>query len=198
LVFATNQSVTELYKILLPDFYDRIVQHVVHIPPLRETLEDRLTDWKNVWDGLKLTGKAPDEPELVNWLKQLPLYGNYRDLQKIAMYYHVFNQFDEDIKKMSGAKSAFHYAKNEFEKYHANVLKTDKEKFNFNVTQSTKEMLADYLYEMQNWAVSKFGGRKSAVEHFKRLGDTVTEKTFNDWKNKKSVNKSSPRSKRKL
>jgi hypothetical protein len=25
------------------------------------------------------------------------------------------------------------------------------------------------------------------VEHFKSIGDTVVEKTFNDWKNKKSL-----------
>lgn len=187
LIFATNKSIDELRECLLPDFYDRIVQHVVNIPPLRETDEDRIKDWESIWKGLKFEGEAPKEPELINWLKKLPLYGNYRDLQKIAMYYNAFNQFDEETKKMLKEKNAFEYAKNEFEKYHSPAVQTEKEKFNFNTSQTTKEMKADYLYELQDWAVKKFKGRKKAIEHFRELGDTITEKTFNDWKNKKSI-----------
>lgn len=190
LIFATNKSVEELRNILLPDFYDRIVQHVIHIPPLRETIEDRLTDWENVWKALKFEGNpsCPKEEKLLRWLKNLPLYGNYRDLQKIAMYYNAFNQFDDETKKMLKEKTAFEYAKNEFEKYHLPIATpTEKEKYNFNLTQTTKEMIANYQYELQDWAVKKFKGRKKAIEHFRRLGDTVTEKTFNDWKNKKSL-----------
>jgi transcriptional regulator with AAA-type ATPase domain len=187
LIFATNKSVAELRNELLPDFYDRIVQHVVNIPSLNETVEDRLMDWENVWKGLKFKGDAPKELELVKWLKHLPLYGNYRDLQKIAMYYNAFNQFDEGTKKMLNETNAFQYAKNEFEKYHSPVVQLGKEKFNFNIKQTTKEMIADYLFELQDWAVSKFAGRKAAIEHFNSKGDTVTEKTFNDWKNKRSL-----------
>lgn len=189
LIFATNKGVSELQKALLPDFYDRIVQHVVNIPPLRETVEDRLMDWENVWKGLRFKGEAPKEPELVKWLKQLPLYGNYRDLQKIAMYYNAFNQFDDETKAMLNETTAFQYAKNEFEKYHSPITQHGKEMFNFNIQQTTKQMIADYLFELQDWAVNKFGGRKKAIEHFRSIGDTVTEKTFNDWKNKRSIKK---------
>lgn len=189
LIFATNKSVAELRNELLPDFYDRIVQHVINIPSLNETVEDRLTDWENIWKGLKFKGDAPKELEFIKWLKHLPLYGNYRDLQKIAMYYNAFNQFDAETKKMLNETNAFQYAKNEFEKYHSPVVQLGKERFNFNIKQTTKEMIADYLFELQDWAVSKFEGRKPAIEHFKSIGDTVTEKTFNDWKNKKSISK---------
>ncbi|MCS6795210.1 MAG: sigma-54 factor interaction domain-containing protein [Raineya sp.] len=184
LIFATNKSIKELQEILLPDFYDRIVQHVIHIPPLRDTPEDRITDWEKVWKELKFGDKVPKEKELLKWLEKLPLYGNYRDLQKIAMYYKAFNDFDEETKKMLAEKSAFEYAKNEFEKYHSPNTISENEKFNFNTQQTTKEMIADYLYELQDWAVKKFKGRKKAIEHFRKLGDTVTEKTFNNWKKK--------------
>jgi len=187
LIFATNKNVAELRNELLPDFYDRIVQHVVSIPSIRETIEDRNTDWRNIWKGLRFKGDAPEELELVKWLKQLPLYGNYRDLQKIAIYYNTFNLFDDSTKKMLDEKSAFQYAKNEFEKYHSPIVQLGNEKFNFNISQTTKEMIADYLFELQDWAVSKFKGRKSAIGHFKSLSDTVAEKTFNDWKNRKSL-----------
>lgn len=187
LIFATNKSVAELRNELLPDFYDRIVQHVVNIPAIRETTEDRLKDWETIWRGLKFKGNAPKELELATWLKQLPLYGNYRDLQKIAMYYNAFNQFDEITKKMLNEKNAFHYAKKEFEKYHSPVVQFEKEKFNFNIHQTTKEMIADYWYELQDWAVNKFGERKKAIEHFRSIGDTVSPETFNNWKNRNSL-----------
>lgn len=198
LIFATNKNVNELRNELLPDFYDRIVQHVVNIPPLRETIEDRISDWNEIWSKLKLKGKdkegkevllksPPNDPSRDNWLLKLPLYGNYRDLQKIAMYYNVFNQFDEVTKDMLNQPNAFEYAKNEFEKYHSPIVQLESEKFNYNINQTTKEMIADYLFQLQDWAVSKFGGRKQAIEHFKSIGDTVVDKTFNDWKNKKSI-----------
>jgi transcriptional regulator with AAA-type ATPase domain len=186
LIFATNKSVDELHNELLPDFYDRIVQHVINIPPIRETVEDRITDWENIWKGLKFKGDAPKELELVKWLKQLPLYGNYRDLQKIAMYYNAFNQFDTDTKKMLNETNAFQYAKNEFEKYHSldRDSKYDDTVFRLSIEKKAVEIEADFKYFLQDCAVNKFGTRKKAAN---RLG--VTEKTFNDWKNKKSLNK---------
>ena len=48
-------------------------------------------------------------------------------------------------------------------------------------------MKADYFFELQKWAVDKFKGRKNAIEHFKSKGDTVTDNTFNKWKNKYSL-----------
>ena len=186
IIFATNKSIAELKNDLLPDFYDRIVQHVVNIPPLRDTTEDRISDWENIWHGLKFKGKPapPTESEMINWLKKLPLYGNFRDLQKIAMYYNVFSQFDEETKKMISETTAFNYAKAEFEKYHSTIPQI--EKFNFHDNQTTTEMKADYLFELQDWAIKRFNGRKSAVKHFQELGDTIIEKTLNDWKNRKS------------
>ncbi len=191
IIFATNKSIAELKKELLPDFYDRIVQHVVNIPPLRETTEDRISDWGKIWTGLRFPGTptAPSEGELITWIKKLPLYGNYRDLQKIAMYYNVYTKFDEMTKNMISATSPFNYAKTEFEKYHSPLVQNEDEKFNFNITQTTKAMIADYLFHLQDWAVKKFKGRNSAEAHFKELGDTITVKTFNDWKNKRSLPK---------
>jgi hypothetical protein len=52
-------------------------------------------------------------------------------------------------------------------------------------------MIADYCYELQEWAVKSGSvgneSRKRAIEHFRTLGDSVTEKTFNDWKNRRSL-----------
>ncbi len=184
LIFATNKTIEELRELLLPDFYDRIVQHVVEIPPLRETREDLEKDWENIWKQLQFSEPIPQEKSLMDWLKTLPLYGNFRDLQKIAMYYNAFNQFDEETQKLISEKTAFEYAKNEFVKYHSPATPQVNSKYNFDIQKKTKEMIAEYKYELQKWAVKEFGGRKKAIEHFRELGDKVTEKTFNNWKNR--------------
>jgi transcriptional regulator with AAA-type ATPase domain len=196
LIFATNKSIVELRNELLPDFYDRIVQYVVNIPPIRNNIKDRPSDWEKVWSDLNLKGmdgkwlrEPPDDEKLNEWLLTLPLYGNYRDLQKIAISYHAFNHFDMETKGMLIEANAFQYAKNEFEKYHSLVVQPENEKFNFNNSQTTKEMLADYLFELQNWAVLNYKSRKAAIEHFRLLGDTVAPETFNNWKNRDSVKK---------
>jgi len=189
LVFASNKTIPELKECLLPDFYDRIVQHVIEIPPLRETKNDREKDWVSSWEHLfgkvpRVNQEAPAEPELIKWLKELPLFGNWRDLEKIAMYYHVFNQFDEKAKQMDGAKNAFQYAKREFEKYHSSETKTEQtdSKFIFSLAKTAAELEADFKFALQEWAVNKHGSRIDAAKH---LG--VTEKALNDWKNRKSL-----------
>jgi len=95
LIFASNKSVSELQKCLLPDFYDRIVQLVIEIPPLRESRKDIYQDWKVVWGNLKI-GKPPKyNLAFRNWLMHQPLLGNFRDLQKIAIYYHAYQEFPD-------------------------------------------------------------------------------------------------------
>ena len=188
MIFATNKTVAELKEALLPDFYDRIVQHVIKIPPLRDTKEDRLADWALVWKYLKFQGSPnpPDDNKLNDWLKKLPLYGNFRDLQKIAMYYNAFNSFDYETKRMISEKSAFEYAKNEFEKYHLSDSKIieNNSLFEFSISKKADELEADFKYYLQNWAVEKFHSRKEAA-----LNLGVSEKTLNDWKNRKSLQK---------
>ena len=185
LIFATNRTISDLKKDLLPDFYDRIVQHVITIPALRETEEDRVDDWKRIWNNLKfkVNPLVPLDNNLINWLKKLPLYGNYRDLQKIAMYYNAFQSFDEVTKEMLEETTAFEYAKNEFEKYHSTEDENNNLKY-FREDKTTKQIIADFKFDLQDWAVNKFKGRKNAVTHFQKLGDTVIEKTFDNWKNK--------------
>lgn len=191
LIFATNKEISELRECLLPDFYDRIVQFVIRIPPLRETRDDLEKDWKGIWTNLKFDeGKkkspVPMESELISWLKELPLYGNYRDLQKIAMYYHIFTEFEDGLSELlpKNEKTPLQYAKNQYEEYcsgnSANI-----EKYNFDTKKNTKNMIIDYKYELQNWAVNKFGGVKNTIDHFKKLGDSITAKTLNNWKNKR-------------
>jgi transcriptional regulator with PAS, ATPase and Fis domain len=182
LIFASNQSIDELRELLLPDFYDRIVQHVVVIPPLRETREDVVTDWQRVWAYLKFGNEesAPSEAGLIKWLKELPLYGNFRDLQKIAMYYQVFNDLPKDARN---EKTALDYAKAQFKAYHSAPDQISSDHwFNFSEKLTTKQMIQDYLFELQDWATKRFGSHKKACEHFNGLGDKVKPKSLYEWR----------------
>lgn len=182
LVFATNRTIEELHELLLPDFYDRVVQYVVRIPSVRETLEDLEDDWKSIFERLypKEHIKAPTDKKLIKWLKSLPLKGNFRDLENIAKDYKIFNEFDEDTKKaicseMKIPISPFEYAKKCYELYHCEP--TSAEKIEIKISGDAKSIEKDFHKKLREWAIQKFGSRKEAAN---RLG--VTDKTLDNWK----------------
>lgn len=190
LIFATNKSIDELRKVLLPDFYDRIVQYVIAIPPLRETREDIYEDWEKVWGYLKFENAppAPKSSQLIAWLKGLPLYGNYRDLQKIAMYYHAFNEFNEEERKkicnnLGVACDALSYTKKQFELYHSpkdeaegNIISVKLDWEN----PRAKDLQMEFNYQLYAWAKKMYGKEKTIAE---KLG--VEVRTLNNWKKRK-------------
>jgi len=176
LIFATNKTIDELKEALLPDFYDRIVQNVLEIPPLRETVDDREQDWESVWEHMNFFGKpnTPKEEELMVWLKSLPLYGNYRDLEKIAIYYNGF----EKLKNLIPEKTAFEYAKNQFEKWKSPEPKTDENNIiiKLNLMKNSDELHKDFNSKLQKWAIEHYGNKKEAAKAL-----DVNEKTLNNW-----------------
>jgi transcriptional regulator with AAA-type ATPase domain len=178
IIFASNKTVEELKTLLLPDFFDRIAQLIITFPALRETPEERLQDWKEVWQQLKFEGTAPEEKALLNWLEQQPLYGNFRDLQKIAIYYKSFLSFSEELKTLIGINSAFEYTKTEFEKYHIAVQNIPTENC-FQIGKTADQMKQCFQQKLIAWAESTYHGstKKQIAE---KLG--VTAKTLNNWK----------------
>ncbi|MBR4273930.1 MAG: sigma-54-dependent Fis family transcriptional regulator, partial [Bacteroidales bacterium] len=184
LVFATNRTIEELHEILLPDFYDRVVQYVVEIPPVRETLEDFIEDWKGIFERLYPRQKieAPMDNKLFKWIKTLPLAGNFRDLENIAKDYKIFGDFDSDTQKkicnnLQIPIEPFEYAKKCYEMYHSES--TSSEKIEIKIKDSAAHAIEkDFHRQLTDWAIKKFGSRKEAA---KQLG--VSEKTLNNWKN---------------
>ncbi len=89
LVCASNLPVSELRERLDADFFDRISHLTVTIPPLRECRDDIKEDWQRVWREIRQqegpSEKAPWTPDLENTLRQDPLPGNLRDLQRLAL-----------------------------------------------------------------------------------------------------------------
>ena len=180
-VFASNLSIAELKEKLLPDFYDRIGQHIIEIPPLSQTHEDRQKDWESVWAQLLFSDQyePPTDSQLISWLKTLDLPGNFRDLQKIAIYYKSYLAFDEEIKKMIPQKNAFEFTKAEYLKYHQTAQNTPLIKFSRSKT--TEAMLSEFKSQLAEWAIGEFGGKTQAAKHFMGLDEKITRQTFHNW-----------------
>ncbi len=176
-IFASNKNLAELKDLLLADFFDRIAQLVISFPALREMPEERLQDWQQVWQQLNFSGLAPEETALLDCLHKQPLYGNFRDLQKIAIYYKSFMDFNDELKQLIGINSAFEYAKKEFEKYHTSIDKIDTNPC-FIVGKTAKEMEQCFHNELIAWAAAYYGGTNKKIAE--KLG--VTERTLNHWK----------------
>jgi len=89
MVCASNLSLAELRNRLDADFFDRISHLWVNIPPLRECRADLKGDWHAVWR--EISGDSAEETsppwseELAKALREHPLPGNLRDLQRLAM-----------------------------------------------------------------------------------------------------------------
>lgn len=189
LVFASNRTIEELREVLLPDFYDRIIQHVIEIPSLRETPEDRKTDWQDVWKHLfpNEENKCPDNERLLKWLETLSLEGNYRDLQKIAMYYKSYSEFkDEKVRKkicdeLGVDDNPLPYTKKLFEKYHSPKVAAEE-----CISLKVKDLInaqnfnIELKYQLYQWAVKKYKSDKIAADILH-----VKPRTLNNWKNKR-------------
>jgi len=182
-ILATNKTVNEFREMILPDFYDRISQLIIELPPLRETREDLQADWQAIWKQLRFDEffSTPVENELFDWLNNQPLYGNYRDLQKIAILYKSFLSFDAQTKKMTNCKSPLHYVKSEFSKYHSIATVME----NFDSDKTPSEVISNFQQRYAEWAIQKFGSAKLAAQHFKSLNDNITDRTLYKWKNGK-------------
>jgi transcriptional regulator with PAS, ATPase and Fis domain len=190
-IFASNLQIEELKQRLLPDFYDRISQLIVEIPALRETPEDREEDWKIIWKQLKF-GSEEDAKQLLfndrnfsNWLKKQSLFGNFRDLQKIAILYRSYSKFNQEtiilLKREYGYNNPYDYVKGEYDKYYIQNLKGDSPYLN---TQLEPNGMVDALRaDIAQWAENTYGSIPEAYNKFRTINpDTPTAKTLYEWK----------------
>lgn len=196
-VFATNLTREQLKEALLPDFFDRIAQLIVVLPPLRETPKDRMKDWKKVWKDLRFEEvyqqAAPINRPLKDWLEKLTLPGNFRDLQKIAIAYMSYIKLPNDVQQLEDCKTPFEFAKKQYEAYHYNnnqevigqqylsqlfdptVLSFDKED-----KKNAKDSLQKrYKQALVDWVEQTYPTHKPQT----LLG--ISEASYYNWKNKK-------------
>lgn len=184
-ILATNNSIQELQKKLLPDFYDRVTQLVIELPPLRMSREDIPIEFEKIWVQMKFQEIYPfhkyikRDKKFLNWIKNLDLYGNYRDLQKIAIYYKTYLDFDNEIKNILEIMNPFEFAKQEFKKYIP--INIDNIEDKFSTEKKAEKMIDEYKGRIANWAINKFHGAPNAAAHFKEKGGKTTVATLYKW-----------------
>lgn len=187
LIFASNLKINDLRKTLLPDFYDRISQLVIELPALREAFEDISEEFEKIWKQMKFEQFYPfnenvkNDKKLFEWLKTLKLYGNYRDLQKISIYYKTFLDFKDEITQLIPEKSPFEFAQNQFGHYISYNLDSSNEFEFFSDKKNVKQMLDCFKKKLAIWARAKYKGAPNAAKHFHKLGGNTTKETIYSW-----------------
>ena len=183
-LIASNLSIEALREVLHPDFYDRMVQLTIDIPSLAEASEDREKDWQAIWQQLRFPSPTPTSPELLRWLKSLPLPGNYRDLQRIAIAYKAWSDFPPELRKQfPRINSPLAYARHLYETQQKRPEASSG--LTFSHTRSLRQHLTAYKQALAAWAHATFGSDQKAAKHFQGIdpAETITRETLNKWRN---------------
>ncbi len=166
LITASNKTHKELFDIYLDlDFMDRIARFVVEVPPLRESREDLDRFWSVAWksvhnseDGLKLIKTKV----LAIFLTEDPLYGNFRDLQRLAALVGAF--YTATKNEVKAVKQAIL----EFKKWTIPQQKSEANDTFFVDGKDYNYIIAHFNKELMRWAESHYGSLQDASRVLKR------------------------------
>lgn len=162
-VFASNKPVHQLEKKLLPDFFDRINQLSLYLPSLQEQGVKPSSAFATVWKNMLFKQSLPADATGFNaWLDNLPLSGNYRDLEKIAI---LLQQA-----LLNNDKDPLGYAKRRFERFHrTSGSAPSASAYNFRRGMTLAKMEYEYRVALHRWALSPegYGSVKGAQEGLK-------------------------------
>jgi transcriptional regulator with AAA-type ATPase domain len=190
-IFASNLPIELLKKTLLPDFFDRISQLIIELPALRETPEERAQDWAEVWKYMRFKYDVPRDKHLITWLKTLKLFGNFRDLQKIAIYYKSFLELPDEAKKIIEEESPYEFTRKQFEKYYSKEESKPKNEILeylfdnnlLNQEEAGEKLTKRYKRLLLEWVRFNYPNLKA-----KAVLDINSEKTLYNWKNEADTN----------
>jgi transcriptional regulator with PAS, ATPase and Fis domain len=195
-VFASNVSLAELRAALLPDFYDRISQLVVEFPPMPTDIQHRLKAFERIWgkfefryQSLQTNNKGelipcPSSKQFAEWLRTLPLEGNYRDLDTVAILWgqaYCIYGLTKNIEKQRRSEALrFEFVKEHFEEWHTPRTQAHAEPthYNFSKGRTYWEMLDEYRYELVKWARKTYGSDSAAETalDISRIGAKIPRK----------------------
>ncbi len=181
LIFASNRNIEQLREVLLPDFYDRITQLVIELPPLREAKADIPQAFDAIWEYMRFNEfynykkYVKSDKKLLDWIKTQKLYGNYRDLQKIAIYYKTFLDFNDETKKLLNIKKAAEFTKQQFERYIS--FSPEKDEF-FDFDTHPTELIKKYKKILAEKLLLHLGSAEKISKHY----GNITPRTIYTWK----------------
>ena len=166
LITASNKSFQELNDVYLDlDFIDRIARFIVEIPPLRKSREDLSRFWNEAW---KSVHNSDDGPQLVNaaainkFLAEDQLYGNFRDLQRLAALVGAFYLSHKN------QKVAVKEAISEFKKWSTKQQPNKSSDTFFIDGKDYNHIIAHFNKELVLWAESNYGSLQEASRVLKR------------------------------
>ncbi len=190
LVLASNLDVQSLQKALLPDFYDRIMQQMIELPPLRECKEDLKEDFKSVFiqTGANLYIQDPWEEikGFAEWIEHLDLPGNFRDLQKIAIAvinYHRMTEEQRDIilktikKEQPWTNDLLAYLKWEYNRMVMQIPIKNTICIKAISNMSGEELEDEFKYKIVEWALQRANNN---ITHAAKLLK-LSRSTINRW-----------------
>lgn len=155
-VFASNLPIEDLRKALLPDLFDRISQLVMKIPSIKESEANLFEEFTKVWEEMKFKefNECPDSSEFKKWLLRIPLDGNYRSLQNVAINWHQ----GRIMYKGNNETSVFEFVRSQFIEFHSASRKTaGNTLYNFRKGPTKRELRKEWEQALYDWAVSKEG-----------------------------------------
>ncbi|WP_407264848.1 sigma 54-interacting transcriptional regulator [Tenacibaculum maritimum] len=166
LITASNKSFQELNNTYLDlDFVDRIARFIVEIPALRKSREDLSRFWIDAWksvhngdDGITVIISA----ELDKFLAEDPLYGNFRDLQRLAALVGAFYLSHKN------QKTAVKDAISEFKRWSTMQQPVKSNDILFEKDKDYNHIVAHFNKELVTWAESQYGSLQEASKVLKR------------------------------
>ena len=206
LVVAANIDFAVLRKELQPDFLDRISQRIVTLPPISS--EERKGAWNSVWNKMDFKGNGVNNPAeekwFIEWLKNLQLDGNFRDLEYIAILVADYQRGSATQQgRKLGLDNLENWLKKNWEKSRGTSDTSSSKKIKENEAEPAITKFVEIPLDLENPQLHEknylkvckkefaeklrkhFGNQKKAVAELRKRGSKMTKSTFSNWINEK-------------
>lgn len=184
IIFTSQLSLNELYnsKDFYNPFIDRIAQQIFELPPIRKLESEK--EYKEVWISVVNNLLLNDFEDFNSFIKkhsqqvvqfikkELFMYGNFRDVEKLAITLWRKNK-SNPITSSQDLTSLLMV----FKKTH----ETERKGEFFDPNATADDMIKTFRKSLIEWAEIKFSDLTRA-ELINRL--KISEKTYYNWKNK--------------
>jgi DNA-binding NtrC family response regulator len=180
-VFTSTLNVKTLRdseQYLLHKFFDRISQFVVQFPSFDDNNKNIWNDFKATWEKMQFsTDKMPND-KFRTWLNENShkFHGNFRDLDKLAINWHNYQQSDLEIDKVFEKVTKYF-----FELYHFPEKKSENDNV-FYINQDLdyyKEIQPNFKNFVKSYAKKLYGTNLSKAPNGKPFG--VPWRTMDRW-----------------
>lgn len=204
LVVASNRCIGELREKLEPDFFDRISQRLLEMPSISS--RELKGAWTQVWKEMDFKGKNLAKPvedeQFVSWLQSQELWGNFRDLQHIAILVADFQRASaaqEDGTKLGIGPDLMTYLRERMAILRGCPRPETADASGSETAETAERPHLVIPYDLEGpedekafidlcrrqFAVeiaSRFGSQKGAIAALKARGSKMSESTLSNWK----------------